>query len=258
MLLSSAPADVHGLALPAENHDSRTLVAAGAGREQTDEIAGLEAHEGAAVDADRRDDEASDCVARHGYVLPQREHLGVGERRLEVQRPFSARRPEEHGLGGAVELDHARAPRAREAALHRRRQRRAAEEERVDRQRGRIDALRLRDLAEDDRLERQAGEHVGARPAREIERARERHVPVDVAGGNGDSPALLRDELHDVRRRRHERVAVEDDTSRREHVGMGLADRARIAQEVGRREPRGVAGTRGPGRLAVMAHLLER
>ena len=160
----------------------------------------LVAHEGAPVDADRRDDEPPRRARLHRRVAPLVEQLAVRERRLDVQRPRRARSPEEHRLGGPVELDHPCAPRARHPAPHRGRQRRAAEEERVDAEPGRVDALGLRDLAEDDRLERQAGDHVRAGPAREVERPGERHVPVDVPRGDRDAPALLRDELEDVRR----------------------------------------------------------
>ncbi len=122
----------------------------------------------------------------------------------------------------------------------------------------RLDALRARQLAQHDRLERQPGQHARPRPARELERARERDIPVDVAGRDGDPAAALRDQLHQVRGRGHEREAVQDDAPGREHVEVRDPDRVRVAPEVLGREPGGVAGAAGARRLAVVADLRER
>ena len=53
---------------------------------------------------------------------------------LEVKPPLGAARTEEHGLGRAVELDHPAVPAAFDAALHHRWERRAAQEEGVERE----------------------------------------------------------------------------------------------------------------------------
>jgi hypothetical protein len=183
----------------------------------------------------------------------------VDEGRLEVQRAGAARGPEEHRLGRAVELDDARAPDAGEAALEGGRQGRPPEEERVDGEVAcGVEAVRPRDLPEHHRLEGQPGEHLGAGAPRQREGAREGHVPVDVAGGDGDPPSLQGHELHQVRRRGHEREAVQDDPAGGEDVGVHGAKRPRVACEVLAREPGGVGGAARARRLPVVADVRQR
>ena len=79
-----------------------------------------------------------------------------------------------------------------------------------------------------------------------------------LPAGIDTPPTLLGDQLDQVSGRRHEGKAVEENATRREHIGMPVRDGARVPGEVAVGEPGRVGSTRRARGLAVVAHRLDR
>ncbi len=123
----------------------------------------------------------------------------------------------------------------------------------------RVEPAGVCDLGQHDGFDRKPRKHVRPGALRQIERARERHVPVDVSRWNRDATALLGDQLDQVRGRRHEWVAVQQNLARGEDVGVTFRDGPSTAREIGRGQPgRNRPRATGARCLTIVANFFQR